>query len=93
MVVYFFNLLHKNIKNGLPATKRVGLARRNILLNPSPHIFWILCDVVRVAFGLFFMLVGSVFRSFFFCQFFDAQNIAVLSVPFVYLHKIVFLMT
>ena len=48
---------------------RVGLPRRYILLNPSPHIFLILCYEVWVAFGLFFMLVGSVFRSFFFSVF------------------------
>ena len=43
--------------------------------------------------GCFFLLVGNVFRSFFFCQFFDAQNLAALTVPFVYLHKMVFLIT
>ena len=43
---------------------------------PPLTYFWILCDGVWV-FGLCFLLVGSVFRSFF-CQFFDAQNLAAL---------------
>ena len=49
---------------------------------PPLTYFWILCDGVWVAFGLFFLLVGSVFRSFFFfLQIFNPQNLAALSVP------------
>ena len=91
ILIYFFYFVYKNI-NGLPGRNKNGAARIFFCWTPPLTYFWILWDLVWVAFGLFFMLVGSVFRSFF-CRFLDAQNQTTLSLLFVSLHKMEFLTT